>query len=94
MEGFSKKHAPKSKEKIIDKFKMQGVNAAAAKRFSEFKMPDNKETKETKNKKGNVIRDKYVVISIFPATESNPGAKSNVAQGIKSSIITTKINKT
>ncbi len=62
------------KNEIITMFKIQGVKAAAAKRPTEFKTPANKETNDTKIKKGNVIRDKQHVSAIFPAILSNPGA--------------------
>ena len=58
IDGFSKNGEKKTSPTIIDKFKIQGVNAAAANRPTEFKIPANKETNETKSKKGNVIRDK------------------------------------
>ena len=61
---------------------------------TEFKTPDNKDTKDTHNKNGKVIRLKCVVSSNFPAISSNPGANTNIKAGMKISIKTVKINST
>ena len=60
----------------------------------EFKIPDWKETIDTKSKKGKTILDKKEASSILPASLTKPGAKTTTIYGINSSISKTKKPKT
>ena len=73
-------------------FKIIGAAAAAANLLLEFKIPEKKDDKLTKSKKGNVILVNSTAISNFNPVSMNPGAIKQTRQGVKISTNVTKNN--
>ena len=69
---------------------MTGAEAGAANFPREFRMPDWKETIDTRSRKGKVMRESVIARSIIPPFSAKPGARIRTTQGMKISIRITK----
>ena len=72
---------------------MIGAADAAANLLCEFKIAEKNDAKLIKNKNGKVILVKFIAISIFSKSSTNPGAIIDTKTGIKICIIRTKKNR-
>ena len=70
-----------------------GAAEATANLLCEFKIAEKKDAKQIKNKNGKVIRVKFIAISIFSVSPTNPGAMIDTNAGIKIWTINVKNNK-
>ena len=70
-----------------------GIAEAAANLLWEFKIPEKKDDKLTKNKNGKVILVKFITNTIFSSSPEKPGAIKKTNNGIKISINKTIKNK-
>ena len=63
-------------------FKIIGAAEATANLLCEFKIAEKNDARQIKNKKGNVIRVKFIASSSFSISLVNPGAIIDTKAGI------------